>query len=373
MYAPERLALECLIDAAEHGAALANHVETERLAVRDAKVEGASLRCTLTGDTLELRAAMTIVAAGPSADLFLDRALGKETTHRLMRSKGIHLVVPKVTRGDALTITTPHGHFFVLPWRGRTLLGTTDTPFAGAPDKVGVTEKDIAAFLGVVNAHVPEARLTRRSVMHYYAGLRPLVVDGHGDTYKASRRAELIDHRKSDGIDGLVSAIGGKWTTSRNFAQQAVNLALRKLRKRVGSCKTAFVSLPGGRVGRLSAFRKNYAESAVPNIDHLERLYGTRLNAVLKLAKGRSELSTSLSPSGDIGAQILLAIREEMAMTLEDVAMRRTGIGQLGQPSAQALAATVSIMAQELGWNMARIEAELASLRPTFRPAENEP
>ena len=217
MYAPERLALECLLDAADHGAAIANHVEATNLMRRNGRVEGASLRCTLTDVRFDVRAKLTIVAAGPWADLFLNRALGNQS-HKLLRSKGIHLIVPAITREDALTVATPHGHFFVLPWRGYSLLGTTDTAFNGSPDSVGVSEADIAGFLAFVNAHLPAARLKREDVRYFYAGLRPLVDDGSRDTYGASRRAELIDHQKADNIGGLLSAIGGKWTTSRDLA-----------------------------------------------------------------------------------------------------------------------------------------------------------
>ena len=114
MYAPERLALECLLDAADHGAAIANHVEAVNLTRRNGRVEGASLRCALTDVRFDVRAKLTIVAAGPWADLFLNRALGNQS-HKLLRSKGIHVVVPAITREDALTVATPHGHFFVLP------------------------------------------------------------------------------------------------------------------------------------------------------------------------------------------------------------------------------------------------------------------
>jgi glycerol-3-phosphate dehydrogenase len=362
MYAPERLALECLLDAAEHGAAIANHVEAEGLTLRGAKVEAASLRCTETDARFDVRAKLTIVAAGPWADLFLNHALGNQS-HKLMRSKGIHLIVPAITRHDALTVATPHGHFFVLPWRGFSILGTTDTAFNGSPDSVGVSEADIAGFLSFVNAHLPEAHLKREDVRHFYAGLRPLVDDGSHDTYGASRRAELIDHQKLDNVDGLLSAIGGKWTTSRDLAEQVVDKALGKLGRPKRAATTATQPLPGGRIGRLADFRTRYA----PGRDHLARLYGARLDKVTALAKDIPELATQLSPSGDIGAQVLFAIREEMALTLEDVVMRRTGIGQLGAPDEQTLAFTASLMAGELGWSEARKETEIASLAPNFR------
>lgn len=361
MYAPERLALECLLDAADHGAAIANHVEAVSLTRRNGRVEGANLRCALTDVRFDVRAKLTIVAAGPWADLFLNRALGNQS-HKLMRSKGIHVVVPAITRDDALTVATPHGHFFVLPWRGYSLLGTTDTQFNGSPDSVGVSEADIAGFLSFVNAHLPAAKLKREDVCYFYAGLRPLVDDGSRDTYGASRRAELIDHQKVDNVGGLMSAIGGKWTTSRHLAAQVVDKALEKLGKPKQAATTATTPLPGGRIGSLADFRQTYP----PERDHLARLYGARLDRLMALTKDAPELATTLSPSGDIAAQVLFAIREEMALTLEDVVMRRTGIGQLGMPGSNVLNVVASIMAVALGWSETRKQAELASLTPYF-------
>lgn len=362
MYAPERLALECLIDAADHGAAIANHLEAERLLLRNGVCEATSLRCTLSGERFDIRAKLTIVATGPWADIFLGRALG-DAAPKIVRSKGIHVVVPAMTDKHALTVATPHGHFFVLPWRGHTLLGTTDAAFTGLPDDVHVSDHEIDTFLAFVNAHLPREALVRKNVVYAYAGLRPLVADGSKDTYGASRRAELIDHAKSDRVEGLLSAIGGKWTTSRDLAEKVVDAAAAKLDTKTRPPMTATTLLPGGHIGSLGEFRLRYAREP----DHLARLYGSRLGDVLELAKDKLELSKPLSRTGDIGAQILFATREEMALTLEDVVMRRTGIGQLGAPSPDVLDFAAAAMANELAWSEARKAVEIASLAPLFR------
>src|SRR6201985_2876351 len=109
MYAPERLALECIIDAAAHGAAIANHVSAHGLLIRDGGVEVASLREEFGGGEFDVRAKTTLVAAGPWADIFLAQALGKPATHKLLRSKGIHLIVPSMTKTDALTVAAECG------------------------------------------------------------------------------------------------------------------------------------------------------------------------------------------------------------------------------------------------------------------------
>src|SRR5689334_2682745 len=137
---------------------------------------------------------------GPLGGSFLEQASGKAAAHRLIRSKGIHLLVPEISRA-ALTIEAGNGHLFALPWRGHTLLATTDTEFTGDPGAVAVTEQDIADFLATFRRFLPGAKLEREDVEFFYAGLRPLVSDGSPkkgdkDSYNVSRRSELIDHGK---------------------------------------------------------------------------------------------------------------------------------------------------------------------------------
>ncbi|HEY4123740.1 MAG TPA: glycerol-3-phosphate dehydrogenase/oxidase, partial [Rhizomicrobium sp.] len=291
MYAPERLAFECILDAVAHGAAAANHVASDGLLIRDGVVEGAKAH-DLVGDShFDIRAKATLLAAGPWADIFISQSLGKPATHKLLRAKGIHLLVPSMTKQDALTVAAGGGHFFVLPWRGHSLLGTTDTAFRSKPDDVGVTETDIDDFLAFINANLPSAHLSRANVQHWYAGLRPLVDDGSGDTYDASRRAELVDHAKDDGLNGLFSAIGGKWTTSRDLAQKTVDTLVEKLGVTAKPCSTQTSPTPGGDIPRFAAFKAQMEaeHDPVPNIDHLARLYGTRVREVLAIGGNRPD------------------------------------------------------------------------------------
>ena len=369
MYAPERLALECLIDADTNGAAIANYVEAEKLLLRGGRVSGCAVRDVFTQAPFDIRATETLVATGPWVDLFLEQALGKPASHKLKRSKGIHLIVPARTRECALTMAAEGGHFFVLPWRGHTLLGTTDTAFTGDPDDVGVSERDIEDFFAFINWHWPAAQLRGDEVEHFYAGLRPLVDDGSKDTYGASRRAAIVDHGKDDGIAGLTSVIGGKWTTSRDLAEKAVDVIVRKSGLRPAACSTAIMRLPGGTIDRFAdleaAQKLSYPQ--VADVGHLVRLYGARLPRVFALAKGRPELGQPIGRTGDIAAQVIHTVRDEMAMTLADVVLRRTGIGQLGAPGSDILNDVFRILGAELGWAGARRTSEVERLASAYR------
>jgi glycerol-3-phosphate dehydrogenase len=228
---------------------------------------------------------------------------------------------------------------------------------------VGVSEEDIAAFLGFINAHLASAHLSRADVQHFYAGLRPLVDDGSGDTYDASRRAELIDHSKEGGGEGLYSAIGGKWTTSRHLAEQAVDRLVAKLGKPARVCATATTKLPGAPEGAFGAVLDRTPSAQ----QHIARLYGTHAPQMLALATTNPDLRQQVSQSGDIAAEVPFAVREEMALTLEDVVMRRTGIGQLGNPGRSALETCSQLMAAELGWSEERRNSEIAAVEQNFR------
>jgi glycerol-3-phosphate dehydrogenase len=365
MYAPERIALECLVDAEAEGAAIANHLAADRLLLRGRRVEGARVRDAMTGDGFDIRARLTLVAAGPWADLFLEHATGRPAHHRLLRSKGIHLLLPELTR-SALTIEAGSGHFFVLPWRGHTLLGTTDTQFKGDPAGVAVSEGDIAGLLATVNRYLPAARLARADVEFFYAGLRPLVDDGSGQTYNASRRAELVDHAREDGIDGLFSALGGKWTTSRQLAQTVTDAAVKNLNIVARPCTTAATPLPGGRFEGWENLMKTHQKSWPGLSAHLSHMFGARLPAMLENA-GAADLEP-LGESGDTMAQVRFAVREEMALCLEDVVMRRTSLGQFGPP--RNLDKVADAMGALLGWDEKKRRREIESMAGLYRTRE---
>jgi glycerol-3-phosphate dehydrogenase len=254
-----------------------------------------------------------------------------------------------------------------MPWRGHTLIGTTDTQFKDDPGTVGVRESDITDFLAVINRYLPSAKLRRDEVLFAYAGLRPLVADGSKGTYGVSRRAELVDHA-SEGLDGLFSALGGKWTTSRALAETVTDAVATKLGNDA-PCTTATTPLPGGRIDRFEGMVKGFAKTypGIAAMRHLAHMYGARLPLLLKGAK-----LTDLAPmnvSGDVPAQILFSIREEMALTLEDLVMRRTSIGQFGKPAPDLLAQLGAMMGAELGWSPARQQSEIDGVNRLYEIA----
>jgi glycerol-3-phosphate dehydrogenase len=370
MDAPERLGLECVIDAVENGAVAANYVEaTDFLRVADG-IAGIKARDRLTGEDGEIRARVTLNCAGPWADLLLAKAEGGDPSVHLLRSKGIHAIVPAITRTHALTVQHKGKHFFVLPWRGHTILGTTDTPFKEHPDAVRPLAEDIDDMLAAVNGGLPFLRINRSDVLHAYAGLRPLVDDGASSSYNASRKSEILDHAKS-GAAGLFSAIGGKWTTSRHVAEKAVDLVQARLGQTRKNPKTGERPLPGGATGRIAAFKSTVGRklNTLPSgaQEAMGRLYGARFDAVARLAAGDASLLSPLSNSvHDTGAAVLHAVRMEMAVNLADVVFRRTGLGGLGHPGKPALERAAQIMGREMNWDATESARQVTSVEALF-------
>ncbi|NIA13797.1 MAG: FAD-dependent oxidoreductase [Nitrospiraceae bacterium] len=392
MYSPERLALDCILSAVELGAEVANYAEAVGFIVEGDRVCGVRVRghmpCAQPDvdreDEFAVRGRMVINAAGPWADLLMaalhnHRAGGSHTERRLLRSKGIHLITRSITNGHAVAVLGESTHFFILPWRGHSLLGTTDTVYEGDPDKVSVTEKDIVDFLAVINEGYPGARLLRSDVLHFYCGLRPIVdpatnvpakeTDEDGaepeekDSYGASRAAEVYDHEAEEGVAGVVTVIGGKWTTSRSLAEQVVDLAIEKLNLSPTASTTAETPTFGGNVGRFAEYREQALEShALPEdiVENLVRNYGSHMDDVLALAEEKGALMERLSPRyPDIAAEVVHAVRHEMAVTVDDVLFRRTGLGTLGPPGDDVVARVAAIMAEELGWDDAARTAQI--------------
>ena len=388
MFAPERLCLECIEGAVEYGADAANYAEvtgfdSEAAMGNGVRITGVEVTDRLTGAAHTIKGKLVVNASGPWADKLMGFA-DDTPARRLIRSKGIHIITRALTGKNALAIKSKiGGHFFVIPWRGHTIIGTTDTVFEDEPDKAGVTEKDIADFLHVVNDGLPGLNLKRADVLHFYVGLRPLVdttpqvadgEEGKKDSYNASRAAEVYDHAPEEAIEGLVSAIGGKWTTSRHLAEQVVDLALKKLGK-TAKCETHCTPVYGGEIGRLKSFvaraKKRHAHLPGDVVENLVAFYGSRIDEVLATASERQgeseELLRRLGPNvAEIGAQVVHEVRHEMALHLADVVFRRTGLGTLGHPGPDVIARAAELMRRELGWDETATAREIAETTRAF-------
>ena len=384
MHFPERLALACLRNAVEAGARVANYTEAREFIQENGQVVGARVRDNLSHQPeFVLRARLTVNATGPWSDLLMNAILGHREHKRLIRSKGIHILTRPITQGRAVAALTDKGHFFILPWHGYSLIGTTDTVYRGDPDAFRVTEKDISDFVSSINEAYPGARLKRSDVLYFYGGLRPIVdqtstlpegEDGEKDSYHASRAAEILDHETENGLPGIITAIGGKWTTARALAEEVVDLAVIKLGAEAVPCRSGDTPVYGGDTGIFAEFlaqaREKYASFAPDIVEHLAYNYGAGMGEVIRIAEESPAFRERLCEGlPGIAAEIVHAVRHEMAFFLEDVLFRRTGIGAYGVPEPAVLDRIGALIGGELDWSPEEIKMQQERVLLRYQPS----
>jgi len=354
-----RLVLTVLEEAERFGAVPANRVEAVAL-TRD----GALVRDAEGGGELAVRAANVVNATGVWADRLRPEELHDEAEVPVIRpSRGTHIVLPSellpVVAGAIAR--APDGRtIFVLPWLGRTLVGTTDNDYDGDIERVQPAADDVAFLLDAVNAFFGTALVTG-DVAGAYAGVRPLI--STGDPKKSvdiSRKAELYETSS-----GMVTITGGKLTTWRRMAKLAVDRIVER-DGREAPCRTHEIPL-GMAVDAAGLPRvEGVPETAYAQ---LAGRYGYAARDVLMLAAERGELAQPVLPGHpDLLAEAVHAARREQARTVGDVLLRRTRLALTGAralcaPGEQAPERVAAAMGEELGWDATRRTAEAAAFR----------
>jgi len=385
MHNPERLTLSVAFAALEAGAQIANYVEVTDFKVMKNRVCGVRALDRITGEQFEINAKVVLNATGPWLRILLDKLGEHRPTLALRYSKGIHIVTRPITRKHALALTTRHRsaetllqrggrHYFIIPWRGRSLIGTTNEPFDGDPGKKMVTETDIAGLIQDVNAAYPAGKLAREDVLAQYGGLY-IDEEIHAlKGYQGGRKDWIIDHARQDKIEGLISCVCVKYTTARKLAQRTINVIFEKLGYAPSDCRTEQNSVYGGCIEQLDGL----LDEAAHHNDVLDEDISRQL--VLNYGDRHREICTYSRDYPDwcdrvhqglpvIRAQIVHAVKEEMAQNLSDVIFRRTGIGTVGYPGESCLRLCAEIIAKELNWTENRMQEELAEVKDVFKTA----
>jgi len=363
---PERLALTFIKSAMAHGAKMANYAMVDGFLGDDTgtTVQGVTVRDLLHDTTCNVHATMTINCAGPWVDSVLALARPKSNDHPLRRSEGIHIITkPLIDDRSVLSAITPKGrHCFLIPWRGHTLIGTTDKAYHGHPDDYRVTRQSIEELIAEVNASFDGLAITYEDVRHCYGGLRPLVEDQTEETYTSSRKYEIHDS-DTDGVSGLMTVEGGKWTTSRHLAEKVIDRLWDKTTLPISRSVSDRRYLNGSEIRDINAFinriKRENRDFDEHTVVYLARIYGTAVEDILTLARQNPALAEPLNDEGDILAQAVYAARHEMAHTLQDIVLRRTGIATLGNPGEDVLRRVAETVAGDLDWDKERIQSEV--------------
>jgi glycerol-3-phosphate dehydrogenase len=368
---PERLTLAFIKSAVSYGAHAANYAKVEDFLYGEGnRVIGVKVRDLLNGKTAEVKARLTVNCGGPWADIVLNLAQKGNGNHHIRRSEGIHLIVKGAIDRNAVTMLTPGGrHFFVVPWRGYSLFGTTDKEYVGNPDEYRVTRQGIEEFIDEINGEFGDGSLSYKDVIHAYGGLRPLVDTQTEGTYKSSRKYEIYNNALQ-GFEGLITVEGGKYTTSRNLAVNVMKMVQVKLKTHLSKSNTAREYLKGCEIENMEKFmeraRRQNPDFSIKTIDCLVKNYGTEYGAVLEIARSDKRLAEQVSEDGEILAGAVYAVRNELARTLADVMLRRTGTGTLGYPGDAMVKKIAAVVGKELKWNAARLRQEIAGIKATL-------
>ncbi len=354
---PERLCLENIIDAFDHGAQTFNYAEVTGALRTGQGIGGVRVRDSLCNDGLEFSIKGRVVVNASGA--WFDRVAGKLTDPakppQIRTTKGIHITCPSVAHRAVVVFSAVDSRLmFVIPWLGYSWIGTTDTDFTADPATVHATSTDVDYLLRSVATYFPTLDSSR--IFFSNAGVRALVRE-EGWESSVSRSHQIADGARS-GAENLVSVLGGKITGYRAIAEEAVDLVCAKLGINT-PCLTASNPLPGAR-NDLESSEPSGRGLKIETIDHLHNLYGKRAREVIQLAASFEPLRKPLSPQApDIAAQVVFAARTEQCSRLVDFLLRRTLLGFSQDQGQSAAAFVASLLAEELGWSPERRDAEL--------------
>jgi len=340
-----RLTLENVLDARATGAICASYVRAlAPLRRRGGRISGLEVEDVRTGARFAVQARVVVGALGP----WTDRVLHEFATSQnalLRPTKGVHVIVDaaRLPVRHAVTMASRDKRIvFCLPAGPRTVVGTTDTDYRGDYDAVAATLEDVVYLLGTANFYFPEARLRPEDVIATYAGLRPLIA-ATGAAYAVPREHEIFVQS-----DGMIVIAGGKLTTYRRMAREAVDKAVARLQdmgfgENVGPCSTFERRLPGAfppgiDLDREAARLGTQFQMAPEVAYHLARTYGARADRVLSWGNGK-RVDPELPY---LWCEIEHAIREEVAVTVSDVLWRRVPIFLYARDQGLAVCQEVS-------------------------------
>jgi glycerol-3-phosphate dehydrogenase len=361
---PDRLTFSWALAAHEHGAVLANHVEALAVVREGGKAAGVRANDVLSGRSFDISARLVVNATGGAVDRLL-QSVGLSA--RVPMLKAMNLVTRRDAGEEALGGRGASGrNLFMVPWRERAVFGTWESDQRCDPDDTAISKRDVAAFIADLNGAFPALDLTLADITLVHRGLVPAVVrDGKARLQSHDR---IQDHA-ADGVDGLLTVSGVKYTTARAVAERVVDAIRAKLGKGSVPSRTATAVLPGGSirdVGLAIAEARREHDEGLPTdtIPHLIAAYGSRFRDVLEIADKHPELRKRVArDSPVIGAELVLAVRSEMAVTLADAMVRRTPLGALGYPGDEVAARAAEIVGVELRWSEERRRSEIERCR----------
>jgi glycerol-3-phosphate dehydrogenase len=385
-YNTERLVLSFIRSAEKAGADVANYLEVIDFIIDENRIKGIKAKDLLNSEELEIQAEIVVNASGPWINQ-ISSLLPSSVNPNIRFVKMLIIIVKRIFIQDYAfgiqfrkkfedkdnIVNKGYRLLFITPWRKYSLVGAAQQPYNGDIDNPLISEDEILKLIEEVNEAYPQAVLTLKDVSFYYRGLLPIDNINQNGDIKISKHNEIYDYRKS-GIEGLISIISVKYTTARNAAQMVTDMVYKKLGKPLIKCKTMKTPIYGGDIERFDDFLLNAIEHRPQTLDkeiirNLVYNYGSEYQKVLKYLDEDAGYGQRITDTSNvIKAEIIHAIRDEMAQKLEDVVLRRTELGSAEYPGDEGLEICACIMAQEMGWGRSRIQEEINNIKSLYAP-----
>ncbi|WP_119071296.1 glycerol-3-phosphate dehydrogenase [Rubrobacter indicoceani] len=371
----ERLCVETVLAAHADGAAVFTYSRVEELIHESGRAKGVRYTDALTGERHELRGEVVVNVAGPWVDAVL-AGTGRPARQLIGGTKGSHLVVDRFPGAPTDVVyyeSQRDGRLvLVIPWGRYNLIGTTDIRFDGEPDEARAEKEEMDYLLSEVNRLIPEAGLTPDDVLFTYSGVRPLPYAPDKFEGSVPRSHVIIDHAPD--VRNLLSIVGGKLTTYRSLAEETVDKVFRLLGRKPVRSATRNLPLPGARVADLDRLRAELVETdgmSGATVERLVEVYGSRAIEVWEIGDRAPELLEPFDQAtGAIGAELVLAFRDEFARTLTDALVRRTMVGMSAGNGLESVERAAEILAGYFGWSDDRVRGEVAGYRKYIRRFE---
>lgn len=380
MHNTERLLLSYVRSAYDKGASIANKIEVTDFLKAGDLITGVQARDLVSGETFSIKAKAVVNASGPwiVKNLNLIKSFKENPVHA---SKAFTLITRAFTEEHALTfgirpmyedrqavVDKKSSLMFAIPWRGLCMIGSLHLACDEEdPAKITITEEEIQTYIDLINEGYPAAKLTRDDVRNILWGIVPA---DEANSAAPKKHYEILDHAKEDQLEGLVSVAGVKYTTARDVAEKSINLVCKKLGKSL-ACTTAKVPLWGGDIEYLDKFKQQAIQTESERFSEkvmvrLVETYGSQYPEVLAYLDENPEWADFVPDSLVLKAEIIHAVRDEMANSLADAVLRRTDLGSLEYPGETALRVCAELMAQELGWSESRIQSEMRDVEKAY-------
>ena len=383
MYSPSRLAISYLKSAVLQGADVANYADVKSFIRNRDGIKGVKVHDRLSGENFEARSEIVINAAGPWSEGFLSDQLGINLFPKLSYSRDSFFVIKRQlfknysiavqcsSKDSDAILRRGNRHLFIVPWRNYSIIGVWHKPISNLKDIVSVSNEELTAQIDEINDAYPALSIKLSDISRWNAGYVLFGNNNVNEGYSYGKKSILINHDKMHNLNGLITLVGVRYTTSRIEAEKTIDLVFKKLGRNVPRSRTSTTPLYGGDIESFDEFLKTSLHDGDTDLstEILRPLiynYGSQFKTITKYIKEDGMLSKTLGNSSVTRAEVINAVRHEMAAKLSDILFRRTDLGTGEYPGLDAVKECAELAGKELMWSSKKRENEISEVKSQF-------